>query len=244
MKIAIISDVHGNSLALQKVLGAIKENQVDYIVNLGDCLFGPLDPAGTAEILINLNIPTVCGNQDRELYESDTGSETLDYVKSQLSESHMSWIKNLTMIEFFLDDFLLCHGTPFNDIDYLLYDVTPQGAVARTNQGLQELLRGIERKYIFCGHNHLAGVKELEDGRVIINAGAVGIQAYDDDVPYYHIMQSGTPQAHYTLFELNGDSWSANDIAVDYDYESAAKLAEKNNRSDWAHWLRTGRVIL
>ena len=231
MRIAIIADVHGNTFALEKVLESIKSKKVDHIVNLGDCLFGPLDPAGTADILIDLDIPTVCGNEDRELYDLETKSETCNYVLDQISEKHLNWIKNLTMVEFFLDDFFLCHGTPYNDAEYLLYSVTPQGVDERDESEFQPILRGIERRFIFCGHSHVAGVRELEDGRIIINVGAVGLQAYDDDQPYNHLMQTGTPQAHYTLFELEGDSWTAEDIAVDYNFESAAKLSRTKQPS-------------
>jgi 3',5'-cyclic AMP phosphodiesterase CpdA len=47
MTIALISDIHGNSWALDAVLEDINQRGIDQIVNLGDCVYGPLDPAGT-----------------------------------------------------------------------------------------------------------------------------------------------------------------------------------------------------
>ena len=63
--IAVLSDIHGNRWALEAVLADIQHRGVDELMNIGDSLYGPLDPAGTAEILLPLNIPTVRGNEDR-----------------------------------------------------------------------------------------------------------------------------------------------------------------------------------
>ena len=67
--IAAISDVHGNRWALEAVLADIDSRGVRRIVNLGDSLYGPLAPAETASMLLNLNLPTIQGN--------DPNSETL-----------------------------------------------------------------------------------------------------------------------------------------------------------------------
>ncbi|MEM6825716.1 MAG: metallophosphoesterase family protein, partial [Pseudomonadota bacterium] len=59
MKIAVISDIHGNSAALDAVLSDIERRGISRIVNLGDTISGPLDPKGTAARLLEANIPTV-----------------------------------------------------------------------------------------------------------------------------------------------------------------------------------------
>jgi hypothetical protein len=46
---------------LEAVLNDIKQREIKHIVNLGDCFYGPLDPGGTAQILVGLDIPTVRG---------------------------------------------------------------------------------------------------------------------------------------------------------------------------------------
>jgi len=62
-RIAVISDIHGNRWALEAVLEDIDREGTDKIVNLGDAVYGPLDPAGTADIIINRGIPTVRGTR-------------------------------------------------------------------------------------------------------------------------------------------------------------------------------------
>ncbi len=69
MRLAVISDIHGNLLALEAVLADIAERGVDAIVNLGDCVTGPLWPRETFERLAELDLPTVRGNHDRWIVE-------------------------------------------------------------------------------------------------------------------------------------------------------------------------------
>lgn len=56
--LAILADVHANRWALDAVLDDIDRRGVDRLVNLGDSLYGPLDPAGTADRLIARGVPS------------------------------------------------------------------------------------------------------------------------------------------------------------------------------------------
>ena len=67
MRIAVISDIHGNLAALEAVLADIETRGADLVVNLGDALSGPLLPAECADRLIPLELPTIRGNHERQL---------------------------------------------------------------------------------------------------------------------------------------------------------------------------------
>ena len=67
MRIAVVSDVHGNLLALDAVLADIKTRAVDLTVNLGDLLSGALQPRETADRLMELDLPTISGNHERQV---------------------------------------------------------------------------------------------------------------------------------------------------------------------------------
>ena len=100
LPIAVISDIHGNRWALEAVLKDIKRREIVAIVNLGDVFYGPLDPVGTAEILVDRDIPTVLGNEDRMILEppgKDQRPATLDYVLDSLSPAHFEWLSKLKM---------------------------------------------------------------------------------------------------------------------------------------------------
>jgi predicted phosphodiesterase len=62
VKLAAISDIHGNLAALDAVLAHIARRGVGKIVNLGDILSGPLQPSETADRLMALALPTISGN--------------------------------------------------------------------------------------------------------------------------------------------------------------------------------------
>ena len=112
-QIAVLSDIHGNSWALREVLEDIDRRGIDDVVNLGDSLYGPLDPAGTADMLLWLDKPTVRGNEDRLIIEASQNEEspTLRYVLENLGPEHIEWLKRLkpTAVEY--REFFLCHGT-------------------------------------------------------------------------------------------------------------------------------------
>ena len=71
MRLAILSDIHGNVVALEAVLADLDSRGADILLNLGDCATGPLWPRETMELLGSLALPTVRGNHDRWLTDGD-----------------------------------------------------------------------------------------------------------------------------------------------------------------------------
>ncbi len=128
--IAIISDIHGNRWALEAVLSDISRRGIRKVVNLGDSLYGPLDPGGTAQILIELELPTVRGNEDRIILDEPghhPDSPSLPFVQANLKQKHCQWLKQLPFTMLAHEDFFLCHGTPEKDNAYLLREVLDTG---------------------------------------------------------------------------------------------------------------------
>lgn len=86
--VAVIADIHGNRWAFEAVLDDIARRGAGRILNLGDSLFGPLDPAGTAVLFRQIDAASVRGNQDRVLLEppaSAARSPTFRFVADQLA---------------------------------------------------------------------------------------------------------------------------------------------------------------
>jgi predicted phosphodiesterase len=243
--LAVISDVHGNRWALEAVLSDLERRRITHVVNLGDNLYGPLDPAGTAEILIRLNVPSVRGNEDRIIVEpcGDTeDSPTYRYVRKSLSRKHLRWLESLEMTLVAYEDFRLCHGSLERDDEYLLYEVLAGGVVLRAGESLAAKLPSLEQPVLLCGHDHLPRTVCLPDGRLIVNPGSVGLPAFTDDLPFPHVMEAGSPHARYGILSREKSGWRVEDIAVPYDWRSAAGAARENGRKDWAEWLQTGRA--
>ncbi|MCP5108409.1 MAG: metallophosphoesterase family protein [bacterium] len=243
--LAIISDIHGNRRALEAVLNDIERRGIDHMVNLGDSLYGPLDPAGTAEILIKLNIPTVRGNEDRIITgpsnECDD-SPSLRYVKERLNPEHLQWLESLKMTAVAHEIFFLCHGSPERDDEYLLQEVLETGVFPKKPKELAARLAAHPQQVFLCGHDHVPGTVHLPDGRIIVNPGSVGLPAYTDDFPFPHAMETFTPHARYSIIYKEANGFQVENIAVPYDWRWAEGMAKKNGRSDWAEWLGKGRT--
>lgn len=239
---AVISDVHGNRWALEAVLADITRRGIRRVMNLGDCLYGPLDPAGTAELLLDLPAITVRGNEDRAITAParPEDSPTLQYVRASLSSRHLRWLASLPLTLVVDDLFYLCHGTPERDDVYLLREVRERDVALRSAPALEALLRSIPQPVVLCGHDHTPEALLLPRGQLLVNPGSVGLPAYTDDLPFPHAMEAGMPHARYGIVSRRGGKWAVEDVALAYDWEVAARTAEENGRPDWAAWLRTG----
>jgi predicted phosphodiesterase len=241
-RIAVTSDVHGNRWALEAVLEDIDRAGISDVVNLGDTLYGPLDPAGTADILLERAFPTVCGNEDRIIIEScdEPGSETLRRVRDQLMPNHIEWLRGLqpTLV---IGSAFLCHGAPCSDTTYLLWEVGPAGAHLRWSADVAGDLAAVGSPVdlVLCGHDHVPRTM-LADVLLVVNPGSVGLPAYSDDHPHPHVMETGTPHARYAVITQTERGWAVADHAVPYDWQAAARVALANGRPDWARWLQTG----
>jgi putative phosphoesterase len=244
MKIAVISDIHGNVAALDAVLAHAATRQVDQIVNLGDICSGGLFPRETADRLMPLGFPTIRGNHERQI--SDQPRERMGlsdrHAFDHLSAEQLAWLAALPTTMRLSDDVLLVHGTPDSDLTYFLETVTEEGLREATPEEVQQRAETVNAAVILCGHTHLQRVMTLDDGRMIVNPGSVGLPAYDDDRPHVHLVESGSPHARYAVLSNEGDGWEVDLLSVDYDWEQAARDAEANARIDWSRALRTGRV--
>lgn len=242
---AVISDIHGNAWALDAVLADIDRRGIKQIVNLGDSLFGPLDPAGTADRLMMRKIISVRGNQDRILLspsEEALRSDTYRYVVSQLAEDHRTWLEAMPFSMVLHDEFFLCHATPDSDETCLLESITAGGVSLASTESILKTLHGVNNPYVLCGHSHLQKTVYLPTGQTIINPGSVGLPAYTDELPYPHKMESGSPYANYAIMTKSGRGWQFEHVSLPYEWQLAAAAASKNGRDDWAEWIATGRA--
>ncbi len=242
MKFAVLADIHGNSFALEAVLRDMEALSVDMAVNLGDFFSGPLDAANTATMLMQRDFISILGNHDRNLIAQDRSemgpSDQVAY--DQLSPAHLDWISNLPATQIAFEDVFLCHGTPSSDTTYWLERVEQSGLVrpAHLDEVTKEAI-GIDASLILCGHTHIPRIVRLPDERIVLNPGSIGCPAYDDELPVYHHMQTGTPNASYAIVERQNGVW-ATFRSVPYAFEKAHDLALQNGREDWARALSTG----
>lgn len=234
MRIAVISDIHGNRHAFEAVEADIAQLGVDAILNLGDLVSGPVDPVGTLDLLMERAFPTIIGNHDRYLMERPV--EKLDrvdsFVAGKLKPKHFDYLRSLPKTTDIEGEVFMCHGSPGSDIEPWLDNWwTGRSTTMPDEASVLAKAEGIDFPVLLCGHTHIARIVRLRDGRLIVNPGSVGIQ-------FFH----GAPDARYALLERRGGKWSASLRAVAYDWNAAAKLALKHGFPAWTEALTTGWV--
>lgn len=241
MRLAVVADVHGNLDALQAVLADLKGQAPDLIVNLGDCLSGPLWPVETCDLLMDLNWPTVRGNHDRWLTAPlDPPGPWEAQALPLLTLGHLAWLGRLppTLV---IDDIFLCHATPQDDLTYWLHRPTVEGEMIRADlPAIAARAEGLPHGLFLCGHSHLADAVRLPDGRMVINPGSVGGPGYADDHPIPHRACAGTPAAAYAVLDRGPLGWTVAQRHLPYDPSRAVTKAGADR--DWAMALKTGWV--
>jgi putative phosphoesterase len=234
MRVAVISDIHGNRPALEAVLEDIERQKVDLIVNLGDSFSSPIDPRGTGDLLLGLKAHTVRGNHDRYLIEDgvfELGA-TDRFALAQLEPRHLAFLENLPKTAIVQEKIFASHATP-NDDSTTWLDEFWNGRTTRQPDEAEvaAAAEGIDLPVLLCGHTHIPRAVRLRDGRLIVNPGAVGLQ-------FVH----GSPDARYAILEETDGKWSVTFRAIPYDHEAAARLAEQNGFPQWREALTTGWV--
>jgi predicted phosphodiesterase len=204
LKIALISDIHGNLAALEAVLSQIDLLEVDSILCLGDVVgYGP-QPNECIDILINRGIPTLLGNHDacvigrlNDRFFNEPNRGLLRWTRSNLKKDQIDWLESLPLL---IEGIWCCDNNENNAIQsnkegcytYLATHASPQNPDAwewlDSAIRCREILMDYEHDFVLVGHTHIPalianeiGVFGLEKGyRFMVNPGAVG-QSRDHD---------------------------------------------------------------
>jgi predicted phosphodiesterase len=243
--IAVLSDIHGNLPALEAVAADIKLRGIETVLNLGDHLSGPLWPLETLRFLQKTDWIHLRGNHDRQLLEGIPEQMGLSdrYAFQFLSRADLDWLGSLPSSLILNDQISLFHGRPQVDDLYLLDSIEGDQIRSATQREIVDRLGATRTPLVLCGHSHTPRVVELPEGRLAVNPGSVGLQAYSDDVPQPHRVEVGTPQARYALLVRTVQGWAAESILIKYDFQAAAEQARMNGRPEWARALLTGSVL-
>jgi putative phosphoesterase len=224
MRIAVISDIHGNCIALEAALADLELHSADRIVCLGDAIQGGPQPAQVVSRLRELGCPVVMGNADAYLI---TGMVTGNEETSEERERMLAAVREWSLAQLSADDRLfiqgfhptvemaleagrrlLCfHGSPASFDDVMLPD-TPHEQLFR--------FLGEYRANVLCGgHTHVQYVRRLgSDSRFFFNPGSVGL-AYSHHQPdrTFH----ADPWAEYAVLTSEGERIALEFRRVPYD---------------------------
>lgn len=231
MRLAVISDIHGNVVALRHVLAHMRNFGVDGIVNLGDCVTAPLWPRETLDLLDTLDIPTVRGNHDRWLTDTSRSTPVIEFTRAALTPEQCGRVASLPQTRT-LDDVFLCHGTPASDTEYLLEDSVHDRLCSSTADQIRERILPAQGSLVLCGHSHHQS-SALVDGKLVLNPGSVGCPRYaGNESPKRN--EAGSPHARYAIVTLENGRWSADLFVLAYDWSVVAQRAIDRGFPEWA----------
>ena len=186
MRVAAISDVHGNAPALEAVLAELERAQVDAVVFCGDLTWGPL-PRETLELVDGIAVPThfVRGNADRavgEIQARDDLSEIEAYQRRAhggLWERPFAFEAGVSLEVDGLGTTRFTHGSPRSD-EECVTERTPEDRV-------REFAAGVPERVIVHGHTHVQYERTVAGLRVL-NPGSVGIPYADEPGAYWAVL--------------------------------------------------------
>jgi predicted phosphodiesterase len=174
MKIAVLSDVHGFSLALDRVLADIaREPGIDQIVVAGDLVEGGPDPKGALDRLRASGAVLLQGNTDHDLAESARSNKHFRFAQEKLDDDDLEFLGDLPFSHRVTppggtspeDDLLVVHANPHD----LYRAIKPFISLSE----LDELLGDTRAAVLAFGHIHIAYIREI-DRMTLIDVSATG----------------------------------------------------------------------
>ncbi|MCP3400992.1 metallophosphoesterase [Bradyrhizobium sp. CCGB20] len=245
MRLAVISDIHGNLAALEAVLADIKVRGVDSTVNLGDCVTSPLWPRETFEALQSLSLPTVRGNHDRwiEEFPEDRLSSAGRFARHALTPEQRLALHSLPAQLRLEDGILACHGTPDDDTTCLLEESLDDGRFVPAGRDVlaTRLKSEPTARVVLCGHSHRQAAVHGPGECLVLNPGSVGCPVFAD-IPFAAKLEYRSPHARYAIITKRMRGWQVEMLALEYDWKAASAQALANGRPDWAQAMLSGHV--
>ena len=174
MKVAAISDIHGNIYSLMKVLEDIEDEKVDLIICLGDLVgYGP-HPNEVVALIKRREIPCIKGNYDASVVDGDftfirdnpINSFALPWACEEVRASNKYYLSELpTELNYDFNGvkFKFTHGSPKKINEYLFED----------GENTKTIMESLEEDVLVCAHTHIPSFKKFNN-KLFINVGSVG----------------------------------------------------------------------
>ena len=240
-QIAVLADIHGNYIALQKCVEYVRERGIDTFLFLGDYVGELAYPQRTMELLYELQEKYHCyfikgnkedywihyhkiGGQDWKEIDSTTGS--MVYTYRHLSEKDIEFFGGLSHVREImfkgLPAITICHGSPRKANEKMLPDDEKTFAILEENTA----------DYILCGHTHVQGRIRYKN-KVAYNPGSVGVSLH------------GNGRAQFMILHGAKGEWTEEFVSLAYDVQSVIReLYEEELHIKAPCWCRVTENLL
>jgi predicted phosphodiesterase len=191
-RIAALSDVHGNAVALEAVLADVAKAKPDAVLVAGDLVLNGPDPALVVDVLRSLaddGAFVIAGNTDVAVADFDFAAafpwmtdgvpdaivDAAEWAHDSLGEERLDWLRRLPAERRLraADDtlVLVCHASPGSQTSGFDQNLDPSVTIERVAR--------TDARIIVCGHTHLPEVRDL-GWKLIVNDGSAGY-VFDGD---------------------------------------------------------------
>jgi putative phosphoesterase len=240
MRIAFLSDIHGNYTAFQAVLKDLETQKIDQFISLGDTVTMGPQPVETLKALRGLGCLYIKGNHDAAVLDPENAEKfeithylvpDLYWCQKQLTPDDRAFLKAFNpMLTLELPNgvkILAFHGSPLSSTDIIQATTPPEV--------LDKYFAGHNEDIYIGGHSHIQMVRRYGE-KLILNSGSVGNAfkfAYSPGNP-----PSLLPWAEYMIIEQTGASLSINPRRVYFDTNEVHKIIKESDLPGSAWWLR------
>ena len=215
MRVAVLSDVHGNLAAFEAALADARAQSPDQIILAGDYINGGPDSQACLHLALNSGLVALRGNHERYVCQAGTLRQhvrwntpwfsSVRFAYQSFSQADFDAMRALPY-DYHGDDFYVVHSTTRDDHDFIDENAT--------DAMFERFFPGIKAGIIIRGHNHRHRI-DYWGQRPVITSGSVGIGL------------SGAPKAVYSLATRSNGRWHAEHRYVDYDLEHTLKRFEE-----------------
>jgi putative phosphoesterase len=227
LRIAIVSDIHGNIVGLDACLADLAEQGgADHIVAAGDlCMDGP-KPKSVLKRLQDIGAHCVRGNTDRYIAEGDDDPDDTSMIRWQREQIGAQWTRRLgelpTQLRFGPADnaLLITHANPKNDDEHVWPDAE--------DEQLERLFGDVRARAFAFGHLHVPYARIWRD-KLLACVASAGLP------------KDGDPRAHYAILTLRSGGWQHKSRRVAFDVEKVARQLIKSEIPNVARCLNVLR---
>lgn len=241
MKIAVISDIHSNYIALKRCIDYAVERKVDIFIFLGDYLSDLAYPQRTMKMIYDINNSYQChfikGNKEEYWLKYSKNGEKgwksqdfttggLLYTYKNLKDRDMEFFKNLPICKKVqlksMPLITICHGSPRNISEKMLPN----------KKETIEIIKKTPSSIILCGHTHIQGKIEYHSKKVL-NSGSVGVP-----------LESGG-KTQFLMLDGADLKWTEEFVSLTYNIERVIKeLKESGLNLEAPYWCKTSEIVL
>jgi putative phosphoesterase len=233
MRIAIVSDIHGNRTAFEAVLADMEQTSPDLILHGGDLANSGASPAEIVDRIRDLGWPGVAGNADELLFRPASLHEFAQHTpalqplvavieevaaatREALGEDRLAWLRDLPRTQQHAS-MTLVHASPG--------DLWRAPAAEASDAELESMYAPLGRPTVIYAHIHHPYIRSVS-GRIVANTGSVSLSYDGDPRASYLLLDDSIPSIRRVAYDMDKELEALSNCGLPH-REWLAKMLER-----------------